>query len=138
MAETFPERLWRNNWLNVRKATDIAKARNPRKMYVGLELANTVLNNLDGQIYPFAAETWNYIKTGNHYHIIVSTYFDDAYVTQFLRGSNLKCDWVNVNPHFKTIRPFYDCYIDSAAGFQPDEWMYVLEMFKMSEKILNK
>ncbi len=130
------ERLWKHNWLNIRKATDVAKTRN-NKMYVAFELANTVINNDNGNVYPFVFDTWDFIKKHSQYHLIISTYFDEQYVSQFLRNYNLKCDWVNMNPHFKTSRPFYDCCIDSAAGFHAGEWMYVLEMFKMSEKLLK-
>jgi hypothetical protein len=136
--DTLVEKLWRNNWLNIRKATDVAKTRSPHKIYVGIELANTVVDNEKGSVYPYAKETWNYIKTGNHYHIIVCTYLNNDYVTNFLRSTNLKCDWVNANPCFQSAKPYVDCYIDAVAGFHAGEWLYVLEMFKISEKILNE
>ena len=132
------ERLWRNNWLNIRKATDVAQTRNPHVMFVGVELANTVLNNANGTLFPYASETLNYIKTGTHFKIIASTYLEDAYVTNLIRTYKLPIDWVNINPCFQTKKPFYDCYIDASAGFHPGEWLYVLEMFKLSEKQLNE
>jgi hypothetical protein len=132
------ERLWRNNWLNIRKATDVAQSRNPHVMFVGIELANTVLNNANGTLFPYAQETLGYIKTGSNYKIIVSTYLDDSYVTNMIRSYKLPIDWVNANPCFQTSKPFFDCYIDAAAGFHAGEWLYVLEMFKLSEKQLNE
>jgi hypothetical protein len=135
---TLIEKLWRNNWLNIRKATDVAKSRTPHKMFIGIELANTVVDCKNGSIYPHVNEAWNYIKTSNYYNIIVSTYFTDDYVTNFLRLVNLKCDWVNTNPCFHTSKPYVDCYIDAASGFHADEWLYVLEMFKISERILSE
>jgi hypothetical protein len=132
------ERLWRNNWLNIRKATDVAQSRNPHVMFVGIELANTVLNNANGTLFPYARETLGYIKTGSNYKIIVSTYLDDSYVTNMIRSYKLPIDWVNANPCFQTSKPFFDCYIDAAAGFHAGEWLYVLEMFKLSEKQLNE
>jgi hypothetical protein len=132
------ERLWRNNWLNIKKATEVAATRKPHVMFVGIELANTVVNNSTGVLFPYAAATLNYIKTGTHYKIIVSTYLDDDYVTNLIRTCKLPIDWVNMNPCFNTVKPFMDCYIDATAGFQPSEWMYVLEMFKLSETRLNE
>ena len=110
--EAIIEKLWRNNWLNIRKATESAKTRNPYKMYVGIELANTVLDST-GNLYQYASATWNYIKTGNHFSVIVSSYYDDEYIYNFLKVFNLKCDYINSNPDFQTSsKPFVDCYID--------------------------
>lgn len=137
MPDNLPERLWRNNWLNIRKSTEVAKTRSPTKMYIAIELANTVIDT-SGNVFPFALETLNYIKTGKHFHSIISTFYPDDYVTKIMRTYNIKCDWVNTNPHFQTIsKPFYDCYIDAAAGFHASEWLYVLEMLKLSEKELD-
>jgi hypothetical protein len=131
------DRLWRNNWLNVRKATELAKTRTPRKMYVAFELANTVIDST-GKLYPFALETLSYIRTGSHYHTLASTYLPNEYVTNLIRTYNMKVDWVNTNPHFQTTtKPYYDVYIDVAAGFDPGEWKYVLFMFQKSEQILS-
>jgi hypothetical protein len=131
------ERLWRNNWLNIRNATEVAKTRNPCKMFIGIELANTVINNNNGSIYPFVSETLNYINSGQFYHIVITTYLDDEYVNKLLKICSFKVDWVNYNPCFQTSKPYFDCYIDAAAGFHPGEWLYVLEMIKISERHLK-
>lgn len=131
------DRLWRNNWLNVYGATQVAKTRKPPKLYIAVELANTVIDNNTGGFYPNAIEALKFIKSSAFCHVLISTYLSDEYVDTVIKSSGLKVDWVNANPHFDTQRPFYDCYIDSAAGFSPKEWEYVFEIFRMVDQELK-
>lgn len=137
VPDNLTERLWRNNWLNIKKSTEMARLRQPRKLYVAFELVGTVIDST-GRPYPMAVETLNFIRSGSHYHTFVSTYVEKSYIDNFLKSFNVKCDWINANPHFQTTtKPFFDVYIDAAAGFNPNEWSYVLSTFRLSEESLS-
>ena len=129
-------RLWKNNWLNFRHATENVAIRQINKLYIAFELAETVID-ANGVAYPNAINVLNYIYHSTISHTLVTTFLDQPYIDNIVAYTGLKYDWVNHNHHFSGSKPYYDILIDSRAGFQPSEWVYVIDMYKMAEMSLS-
>jgi hypothetical protein len=136
--DAFVEKLWRNNWLNIRQATDVALQRSPPALYIGIELSNTAIENETGQIYNHVLETFDFLKSKPYFYIIIDSYLDEKYITQVINTYKIPYHWINANMHFATpYKPFRDCTIDVTAGFKGNEWQYVLGAFKMSSQTIE-
>ncbi len=130
-------RLWTNNWLNFRNAADTVCFRpNSPKLYIAFEIADTVINT-QGVAYSEAIKVLDYMYHSKVCHTLVCTFLDENYLKALVKATGLKYDWYNNNQHFYGAKPYYDILIDSRAGFRPAEWVYVYDMYKLAEKLID-
>ena len=136
----YIQKLWSANSFNVRKATEACLLRNPPRMHVAFEVANTISSDKN-IAFPYALDTLLFMSNNNCFNMIITTYSTDEYINYYIdhvfvpRG--IFVNNVNTNPEFLTKRLFYDIIIDSASGFSPSEdWFWLFNLLKVSRELL--
>ncbi|MBA3697818.1 MAG: hypothetical protein H0W78_02975 [Planctomycetes bacterium] len=139
--------LWQRNFLNLRAATQGARARSRTRLDVGFELAGAALSE-DGRFHEHAVDCLRYLSSCSNFNLFLWTYAPQAVVmrvtTSLLLPNQIKVKGVNENKISVSVdrdprKPYFDVLLDPVTGFDPlqGHWYWAHRLFEIAEETLR-
>lgn len=139
--------LWQRNFLNLRAATQQARARNRTRLDVGFELIGTAFTDA-GTFHEHALDCLRYLSASPHCNLFIWTYARPEIVTRFnttlLLPNLITVKGINENKLSVSIdrdprKPYFDVLLDPLAGFDASQghWYWAKHLFEIAEETLR-
>jgi hypothetical protein len=136
--------LWEHNYLNVRRATAIAKE-SGKKIVVGVELYDVSIDR-QNKLFPWAAEALSAISPNSRYSLNIWSIYNDSTMRWFRDNvftlHKIKIDGMNdgifvFEKDFSPVKPIIDICIDTSSGFETRNWYWLYHLFRLSDAMLS-
>jgi hypothetical protein len=139
--------LWQRNFLNLRAATQAARAKNRTRIDVAFELFGAALTE-DGKFYDYAAECLAYLSAHQNFNLFLWTYSkpdvvmritSQLFVLHRIKVKGVNENKISVNIDRDPRKPYFDVLIDPLTGFDPKQghWYWVHRLFEIAEETLK-
>lgn len=139
--------LWQRNFLNLRAATQQARARNRTRLDVGFELIGTAFTDA-GAFHEHALECLRYLSASPHCNLFIWTYARPDVAarlnTTMLVPNLIAVKGINENKLSVSIdrdprKPYFDALLDPLAGFDATQghWFWAQHLFGIAEETLR-
>jgi hypothetical protein len=139
--------LWERNFLNLRAATQQARARNRTRLDIGFELIGTAFNDA-GDFHDHARDCLRYLSASPHCNLFIWTYarpdVANRFSTMMLLPNLITVKGINENKISISIdrdprKPYFDVLLDPLAGFDAKQghWFWAQHLFGIAEETLR-
>lgn len=139
------EKAWRTNLYNIKDSTESCIEKNLNKIYVGVELHETVFIPGTWDFYKGAKETLQLISSNKEFELIINSTYEHDFTQRVCAASltphGINPIGINMNPEIptKSYKPILDVMIDKRSGFNTDMWGTTYYLCKLArERILDR
>ena len=145
-TRTMVTQLWTANFLNIRRATEVARTQARTRLDIGFELLDITFT-MAGEFHPYAVDCLSHLSRSSFFAIHVwtlalpepmATMIGQLNASQvFVRGQNENSARKNVA--WNTRTPWFDVLIDTTTGFDAasGHWYWALLLFQIAEDSLS-
>ena len=140
----YIQNLWDRNYLNIRKSTQINSSTQFKRIVVAFELYDVSVDS-NNKMYPMVEATLKFLSDCPAYSLYVWTNTPPEtskwFVDNVFTPHGIKIQGVNEgifveDPNYSKIKPWIDVLIDRSAGFDPGDWYWAYQVFRVSRAIL--
>jgi hypothetical protein len=139
--------LWQRNFLNLRAATQAARAQNRSRLDVGFELYGAALTD-EGKFHDHAAECLAFLSSSKHVQLMLWTYSkqetviritSSLFIPNHIKVKSVNENKLSVNINHDPRKPHFDALIDPITGFDPKQghWYWVHRLFEIVEETMQ-
>ena len=140
----YIQNLWERNYLNIRKSTQLNSSTQVKSIVVGFELYEVSVD-ANNKMYPMVLDTLKLLSNCPAYNLYIWTNSPPAtsrwFVDNVFIPNGIKIKGVNEgifvkDPNYSPVKPWIDVLIDRSAGFDPTDWYWTYQVFRVSQAIL--